>query len=150
MCSVTGSILLLFQREKKEENDKILDQCKTKNQLGFVPANFCLCSPFLVSEYSSDLQHLSALLTATHFFPQGSRIGFNSPVTSFLWPIFHDCNISNLGSPKQSRLYLHSFMSSLVFLTQPKTKRSKLPSSSAFCGWSIVPSFKYIFTRLLF
>jgi hypothetical protein len=105
-----------FQKRGKETVrkywTKILDQkpaVQTPNS----------ASPSLMPKCSSDLQLLSALLTATHFSHLGryhsissspSQVSYESDTLLSLGQVSYDSDISNiLGSPRQSRLHLLSF-----------------------------------------
>lgn len=90
------------KREGRENSEETLDQRKTEEQLGHLQIRH-LCLP---SKPSSDLQLLSALLTASHFSVLVPHLVCSSP-----WQVSHNPDISNiLEFSTQSRLHLHSFI----------------------------------------
>lgn len=91
-----------LKKGRQEHSEVILDQSKTKIQLGKLQT----ASLWLISKNSSDLQFFPSVLTTTHLSLRLDPF----PVTSSPWQVFHGSGIITIvGSPRLSRLHLHIF-----------------------------------------
>ena len=99
----TGYIHYHFQVYGKEHSKEILDQSKTKNQ--FENSKLCISM--------SDVKMFFRSPTPFSFVDCNTLLSLGLvplPVSSSPWQVSHGSGISNiLGSPRQSRLHLHSF-----------------------------------------
>lgn len=152
--------------EERKHSKEIQEQSQMENQLG----EFQTVSPCLMSEHSSDLQLLSPLLIATYILLLG---WFHFLSAAFLGRYPTPLAPQYFGSPKQSRLHLHSshngfsglpcrntpdtYLASVAFLSykgdsidlysildsKARTTWLKLQSSAACRGWNMVLLFSY-------
>lgn len=160
------------RRAEGEHSEKILGQIKSKTN--WTDSKLCISRSGVKARFRSPTPFNfldSNTLLSLGLVP--------SPVSSFPRQVFHDSGISSiLESPRQSSSsHLHEMASlglrsgtpltrvwpqwlslgvegnsttlSCILDSKIRTTWLKLPSSTAWWGWSLTPSFKYIFTSFL-